>query len=461
MPTVVPTPTTTILQGALSASDILLVHDALGSLLKAQYANIGTGAATETTTLAAKAAAARDNIAGDGTSTYVGVSNITLKQALAGVMRDVATRLRYDVLLQQYGAIWTQLDNHVRANLPSGWNFTSSAGNRALDLWMMYLNATSASAPATPTATPVATATTGGTIPTVSSGNAPRIKVCYQSSNGDWLVSQPSAASAQVALSGANNAYSVALAGNAPVTGYLLYFRQLAGAAAGDPYYYDQRVAITSGVAHPTTVMKQSDQQLLRFSPPSWMSCMAMPESAFLYALSFAAMQSQSGSQQGLLAFQTSSFLSPSNVALNPVYIDSALTRGYLGENNAPSSGQFGSWLTAAYTEGTLATANDATNIIQGFAGAAGGVQARTVTVLNAGAALTNVGYSYYDAANPPSGAVQTTTIPAPGTLSAAVGSTLDLGITASRLVTRISGVTTGGATTGNYIMEAKPLRTI
>src|SRR3990167_11445363 len=55
-------------------------------------------------------------------------------------------------------------DGLVRSNLPTGWNFSAAAGNRPLDLWLLYLNGANASAPVTPTITPTLTAATGGSI---------------------------------------------------------------------------------------------------------------------------------------------------------------------------------------------------------------------------------------------------------------------------------------------------------
>jgi hypothetical protein len=439
-------------RGLPSAADLILIKDSLAAQFKAQYANIGTNAPSETTTLAAKAQLASDKILGDGAA-YYGISNSDLQAMLQPTLKNLPRQSRYDVLFKQFtSGVFTQLDNWILQNLPSGWNFASSSGNRPIDLWLLYLNACSASVPATPSITPTLTATTGGTI---GQTGVIRVKVCYQSSSGDWLVSQPSTASSTITLSGKNNAISVALSGNAAVSGYVLVFRQKEGAAVGDPYYFDQRVACTSGEAHPAITCKLSDQQLrLDLNPPSYMQCMMLPEAAMLFALAYASFGTSVGAQMGLPTFQTQSFLSPANVTLNPV-------SGFLGLNNPAATGTFAQWVSTAFAEGTLATANDATNVIQGFAGAGGsGVQLRVTSALNANAPITNVDYYYYDATNPTS-LQGPTTIAAPGTLNLSLGQTLDLGIPAGRLVTRISAMTVGTAVTGTLIAESKALRSI
>lgn len=443
-----------VTRGLPSAADIITIFDNLASQLKAQYANLGTNAPGEaTTTFAAKAQTAADKILGDGSANY-GISNADLQAALSPMLVQAAQQSRYDFLSKQLWAqAGTTLDNWVLRNLPTGWSFASSDGARPMDLWLRYLNGANASAPVTPTVTPTLAATTGGS---VGQAGVIRVKVCYQSSSGDWLVSLPSAASSTITLTGKNNAITVTLSGNAPVSGYVLVFRQLMGAGAGDAYYFDQRVACTSGAAHPAITCKQSDQQLVQsLQPPSFLQAMMLPEAAFLFALSYASFPSTVAAMAGLPSFQSLSFLSPANVALNPV-------SGFLGLNNPAVSGEFARWVATVFTEGTLATANDATNVIQGFAGAAGsGVQARVTSALDANASLTNVTYKYYDATNPPNATLQDGTIAGPLTLNLSVGQTVDLAVPAGRLVTRITGVTVGTATTGTFLFEAKSLRSI
>lgn len=442
----------TATQGLPSAADLILAMDAVASILKGQYANIGLYGESETTTLAGLTRIARNKIMGDGTTTYPGLANTDVQKLVADTLKNAVARARYDDFFRQYQALFTTLDGLVRSNLPTGWNFSASAGNRPLDLWMLYLNGANASAPVTPTITPTLAAATGGSI---GQTGVIRVKVCYQTS--DWLVSLPSAASSTITLSGKNNAITVSLSGNAAVTGYVLVFRQREGSGAGDPYYFDQRVACTSGAAHPAITCKQSDQALrLDLSPPSFLSCMALPEEAFLFANAYAGPPSQLGAQTALFNYAASAFFSPANVTLNP-------TSGFAGVNNPASSAEFARWVATVFTEGTLATANDATNVIQGFAGAAGsGVQLRVTSALNFNAPITNVDYYWYSDAFPPNGAVQgPTTIAAPGTLNLGLGQTLDLGIPAGRLVTRISAMTVGTATTGTIVAESKALRTL
>lgn len=443
-----------VTQGLPSAADLLTITDKLASVLKAQYANIGIGAPGESGTLAAKAILARDDILGDGTTANPGLANAALQTQLLAPLQTFVGASRYDVFFSQLRQIFSTLDSYILSNLPAGWTFSVSPAQRATDLWLTYLNANNTNVPAAPANAMTVTAATGGSIPTVASGSAPRIVVAHASSANSAIVSQPSAPTTQVALTGSSNAYQVAFTGTASYTGYLNVYRQLLNnGGSGDPYYYDQRIAVTSGQAIPNVTLTNSDIQLRQdILPPVWIGCQLLPEAAALFALAFAAAQSSSGAQGTLMAFTDQAFASPGNVALNPV-------SGYAGINNPASTMQFGQWSAGTYTAGTIQTSNVSAQALQGFSGAAGGVQARVTSALDANASLSSITYKYYDAAHPT--ALQTGTVAGPLTLNLAVGQTVDLGITAGRLVTQITAVTTGVSTTGAYIFEAKALRSI
>jgi len=442
--------------GLPSAADIQTIMDGLGALVKYQSGNIGLNAPGESGTLAMYAATAKNKIEGDG-GAYYGLANQNLKQQLTPLMVSLAQSLRYDSLFAaNVRGIMTALDNWVFQNLPNGWSFAQTGGTRALDLWQQRYNANGASVPATPGYTPTLTATTGGALPAVASGNGPRLKVAYVSTGGDWIESQPSQNSAQTALTGNNNAYTVgSLPGSVPTgVGKLRLYRQLYNnGGSSDPYYWAGDVAVTAGSAFPTVTLKQADQALrLDVTPASWLSCLLLPEEAALYALAFASPPQQQGALSTFLSFLASSFASVTNVALNPV-------SGFLGINNPASTGQLGQWSSGTFTAGVIQTANDPLNVIQGFAGAANSVQARVTATLSANATVSSIGYTYVNAANPST--PQSGTIAGPLTLNSVIGDTVDLAVPAGNLVTAITGVTVGTATTGTIIFEADALRSI
>jgi len=446
------------------------MFDAYGGILKAQVANIGLGDPLESSsTLARKTISARDKIAGDGTTSNPGLANSDLRGMSIATVTQLVGQYRYDVLFgQNLRKEFTNWDNWVLNNLPSGWSFTSSSA-RPLSLWLLRGNACHANTPAAPTSTPSLTATTGGQLAAVSSSNAPRVKVTYASTSGttDWYESLPSSAASQVALSGVNNAYTFTLSGNATATGYMRVYRQLYNnAGASDPYYYDGQVAITNGVAHPAYTLTQADVQLRTdITPPVYMGGTAgqgliLPESAALYLLSYATAQQGAGAASGLLSFNATAFMDPYNVALNPLYTDSSLTNAYLGVNNPLSTALMGNWVSTAFTSGSVSTANIAAQARQGYGGAANGVQLRVTGVLNNAATVTGWTYKYFDSTNPTS--LQTATITGQSlALSAASGSTASLSITAGRLVQQFTSLTVTVATTGTIAIEAIVPRSI
>ena len=432
--------------GSPSATDILAIMDGLSKEAALLWPYLGVGSPTETTTAYAKAIAARDAVMGDGSTVY-GIGQSTLQQQLPYRLdQNIASITWQSFYASRFSSILSALDEEIRSGLPTGWSLFSATA-RTTDLWLLRLNACNANVPATPANTPTATATTGGALPTFVSGSCPRCKVTHVGAS-DWLESQPSAASSQVAMEGANNAFTI---GNFPatvptgVTKVRTYWQKI-GAGSGDPYYYDTEYDVTAGSAFPTISRTSPDTSLnTSISPPSYASCLYLPIEAAIYAACSVPVLF------GMSAITTVAMLNPANVTLGPV-------TGCLGIWNPASTGEFGRWVGGSgYAHSHPLLANDTTNNLQGFVGAAGGVQARVVSTLNGTAALTDVDYSYYDAAHPTS--IQTATISGPLSLTATVGDTVDLGITSGRIVVSIDDMSVGTATTGTFLLEAKAHR--
>lgn len=464
--------------GALTAADITTALDPIASLLFNSWATLGIGAPAETATLAYFSRLARTKAEGDGTTANPGIANATYKQRILPHLNTIALQNRYDIHFQlQLRQFFNDTDAFILSNLPKrtntdAWKFSGANGERALDLHLLRMNGNpgSALAPAAPTWTPTLNATTGGQVAPTTAGTEPRVKVGYVGAK-DYYESLPSAASAQVALAGKNNAwYLTDPGGNVPTGVYKLrVYRQLdANAGAGDPFPWDQDLVVVAGQPWSNFLgvnglkLKNSDQQLRRdWTPPSWLSAMMMPEHAALYALAVASMSDKPSEQAGLMQYAAAAFMSPGNVAMNPVYknTDTVALLAFQGANNPYGAAEFARWVATAFTEGAPRLTNDAAQALQGFAGAANGIRARTIATLNGAASFTNFKYWYYDSANPFT--IQSQTVTPGGTLGTAVGSTLTMGVTAGRLVTRVESVTIGTATTGSLIFEAIPHRSL
>lgn len=453
--------------GIVSAADLQTILDKGGSWFKSQYAALGLGAPSESTTLAAKAIALRNGIMGDGSSIY-GIQNSRFQTLVGQDLDQICLNSRWDAFfstLAGYRNILSKLNNFVTINLPyrntnasDQWKFTNTDGRLPLDMYLSYLNANDPSnTPATPSFTPSVTATTGGAIAPTTSGAEPRIKVCAVGSQ-DYFTSQPSAASSQVALSGANNAYSIAApAGNVPngVTKYR-FFRQLDNnAGASDPYYWDSDLTVVAGNAHSTYFpykLIHSDQELdQNWKPPVYSQLCLLPEEAALINLLLAAPSPNPGKSGQLFIFPSNAFLQVYNCTLNPA---NAFT-GY----NFPSSGaQFGQWVAGTYTAGTIINSTTASLGQQGVGGSIGGIQARVTSALGS-TYSTTITYNYYDASNPTT--LQTGAVSGSKTFSATtVGTTLDFTITAGRYVTAITAISLG-AGSGTFVLEGIPARSI
>jgi hypothetical protein len=436
--------------------------DALAAWTKRVVTPHGVGAAGETTTLAFYAGQAWAQIMGDN-GANPGIDNAAIKTALETPLSAWKAGSRYDLYAGQFmRALVSPFEQALLNALPkytdsvSGqlvqWNF-ATGGLHALDAHLVRLNGCHASCPSTPTGTPSLTAATGGSIPSVSSGSAPRFAYSFVGAQ-DYFESLPSLEAPQVALTGDKSAYTVGSIQNPIPAGVfkIRCWRGLPGGAAG-VYSWLKDVSCTPGSAPPTVTLTEPDIQLRQdIQPPSFGQALALPEFALAFLLAFAALQTSGAAQNGQLSISSNGMLSPANVALG-------LAAGILGLNNPAQSAVLGQWISGAFTNSSVQTANSTSLGLQGFQGAAGGVQAHVTALLNAGASLSAIGYTYVDSGHPTT--PQAGTIAGPLALSAAVDATVDLAIPAGRIVKTITGVTVGTATTGTIQFEGKALRTI
>jgi hypothetical protein len=449
--------------GMPSAAATQTVMDAYAAWAKRLPSPLGLGLTTESNSLALLAGTGWAQIMGDGPGgAYTGIDNAALQTLLEAPLASWKAGSRYDIYGGQFfRALIAPFEQFILQSLPKyldatgnlvAWNY-AGGGLHALDAHLIRLNATHASCPATPTGTPTLTATTGGSLATATSGNSQRFAYSFVGSQ-DYFESQPSAEAAQVALSGANSAYTVGAIQN-PIPAGVTKIRcwlGLPGGAAG-VYSYLKDVACVAGSAPPAVTISEPVIQLRQdIKVPVFGQVLALPEFALAFLLAFASLQQSGAAQNGQLTVPTSGMLSTANVALG-------LAAGILGLNNPPQSGVLGQWISAAFTASSVQTANSAANGLQGFLGAAGGVQAHTTAVLDANATLTNINYTFLDAAHPIT--PQTGTIAGPLTLNLAVDSTVDLAVPAGRIVKTVTGVTVAGAATGTFQFEGKALRAI
>jgi hypothetical protein len=445
--------------GLLSPTDLVIITDAIAGWVKYIPAVMGRGIFSEAAyfTGAYQAFLAQTKILGDGTTTYVGIQNSVAQKGLTDKLASLFVNSRYEVVIgSNIRTLIAELNSEFSSStvapkstisgVTSQWNMSAS-GIQPLDAHLMRLNATAPGTPATPTNVPTLTAATGGIMGNVAAGSAPVMAYTFVGAN-DWLESQPSPVSTQVALSGASNAY---LIGNLPaipagVTKIRLY-RSLYGSVT--PLFWDRDVPVVVG-STPSTLKFTANELGLRqdISPPLWAQCLVLPE----FALGYSVCQMTPGqtSQSGYL-ISTSGLLSPSNVAVN-------VASGILGYNNPVSSGTLATWTSTVNSFGTMPTVNDTTQGLQGFLGGFA-VQARTTSALDANASLTNVTYSYVTAASPLT--VLSATAAGPFTLNLAAGSTVDLGIPAGRCVRGITAMTVSGSTTGTFLLEGSSLRVV
>lgn len=442
--------------GMVTPAQILTLLDAWGAWFKRMPAALGLGLSSETTTLSKYAQAAKTAVLGDGSTTY-GLGLPDLQGLLGQPTEDLIQSSRYDLAAGRLRSIFGAVEANIRQNLPSyydangnrkNWSFASS---RAIDALLTRANAHHPSSPAKPTGSITLTATTNGSLPTVAAGSAPYVVLTHIGASREYE-SLPSAEATRVAIAAPNSAYNVAVTGTVPtgVTAVGVY-RGYYGGASGT-WYYDKDVEVTAGAAYPTIKITAPDVMLrTNAKPPSWISALALPEEAIAFALAFSILAQQPGQ---LPRFQSNGMLSPYNVAAGPVNDLPILA-------NTDVTALFAQWVATAITYGSVQLTNDYTQDIQGFAGAANGLQARVTATLNASATISAITYSYYDASNPTTLQTNGSLSGGSKTLTAAVGDTVSLAIPAGRLVTAVTALTVSGAATGTFVIEALPLRTL
>jgi hypothetical protein len=443
--------------GLIGPADLVITMDAMAGWLKYAVSVHGQGLSSESSipSLAYQALLAQSKILGDGVTNY-GIANSLLQTQLAQKLTQLYLNSRFETfagtnLRQMIGELNSELSasstipKYLSNSILTQWNMSSSS-TQTLDAHLQRVNATNVGVPATPAGTPTLTATTAGSLPNTLVGNAP--VMCYTFVGAsDWLESQPSPVSTQVALSGANNAYSITGISTVPtgVTKIRLY-RSAFGTTT--PLLYDRDVPVSAGAA-PALKFTFPDIALYpSVLPPVWAQSMMLSEAALAFALCNI---SPTGNPLGAYTVSSNGLLSPSNVVLNSV-------NGILGYNNPTSSGTFATWSATANTFGSIQITNSTSQGSQGFLGAFG-VQARTTSALASNATITSIGYSYVTAASPLT--PLTSTISGPLTLNAAAGSTVSLAIPTGQCVQAITSMTVSGPATGVFVLEAIPLRAI
>ncbi len=443
--------------GLPTPAAVAKVLDAAGRWLKYGYSTVGRGQ-SETTTLAAYAQQARTEIMGDGTTSNPGIDSAQLQTLLAAALNNAPIYARYDVQAQTlWGPIVRTLESWILQALPSGWNWTSG-GLHALDAYLRRCNANNSETPTRPVQATVPTlvGATGGSLAT---------GVNYQAAYtyigaGDYMESAPSATTIATALTGFNSGFTL---GNLPatvpsgVTACRVYRTMggVAGAADFSNYYYEREVAQTAGAAFATMACSVPDVALRTdIRPPQFASALMGPEQATVYALAFASLSQTAAGTYGPMTWQQYGMLRPSNCVLNPA-------NGYLGPDNPAVDGILAQWASTTKTYGTLRSTSSYSAGLLGWVGAYG-VRARVTSALNA--AVNNgsmtVTYNYLDVDNPSTPATGATVTPAGG-LAATLGSVLDVGIPAGRIVTAITSVVLTGPATGTIVWEALPVRAL
>lgn len=448
--------------GLPSSTDLQIYCDAMASIFKYIKTPLGLGLSSEsgTPSIAYQAQLCQQLIEGDGSTIY-GIANAPLQSGAVQDLKNIYLNSRYDVYSSgQFRNRINALDQAISTNLPkvltsgaySSWNLTST-GLHPFDSWLHRINGNDTNAPAKPTGTPVLTATTGGAIQSnIAGGVAPRFVYTFVGAN-DWWESLPSTVATQVALNPTQNAYTVTGIQNPIPTGVtkIRLYRGLVSGGAG-VYYWVTDIPCAAGLAPPSITLIQPDISLRQdVVPPSYASCLMLPEFATLFSICYGNLSSSSADVTSGFQFSSNSFLGHTVVAAGRV-------DQILGYNNTQSSGTFATWASTTKTFGALLQSNDYTQGLQGYVGAANSVQARVTSVLDANAVLTSIGYHYLDSTHQ---TPTTGTITGPLTLNLALGSTVDLAIPGGQIVTSIDSFTSTISTTGTYLFEAKPLRVI
>lgn len=305
-----------------------------------------------------------------------------------------------------------------------------------------------------------------GAIPNCSSGNAPDIIVNAVGAN-DYDESIVAVVTHAGALTGANNAYTLALSGIVPTPAprVLRIRRTKLGGHGSGLYFFDQDVpnTLTAGSAWSglgTITLTKSDPQLLPDGgPPSFLSCLLTPEEAWLIASCYATAPPANTNviyNGNNVAFPDGALPNPANVAMNPA-------NGFMGYSPA-SSAIFGTTTNGVFAAGTVQTANNAAAGVQGVAGAYGDVagfkiRARVTTTLD-GTRTPTILYVYYDILHPHTPITKTGLAADSGFAGSIAGEEITFSIPPGRLVISLSETSaTGTMTTGVYVYEAVSVR--
>lgn len=447
--------------GILSATQLNTMLDALATVLKNSYSNLGLGSPGESaTTFANLTKTAAGVILGDGSTTY-GLGNASFQALIKDPIYGFAANARYDsIFSSRCRSIVTQLESWIVSNVPSGLTYTSSTQKHALDAYLLRLNGgMNSSAPTTPASAGVLTAAnnSGGGIPNCTSGNCPYVRHTLISTSGDWYESLPSAEATRVAISGPQNSLEYLVGGTVP-TGVtkMAVFRGYVGGSSGTEYFDQLVTGLDPGSAYPTVIIRNPDTMLNTFwQVPVWGQSTQSSETAAIFALAFAIANLSPGQSINPLQFSPSGMLSPNNVFANP-------SNQFLGIGNVPSNTIFASRVVGTgFTAGSLNTVNAYAQNVQGFCGAVGTdcLSARVTAVLDsAGSATPNI--SWYDSVHG-WGNVQTTTLSAAAFSGTGVGSIANFTIGADangnpKVVIGVNSDSTSGITSGTYIYEPR-----
>jgi hypothetical protein len=437
-----PTPTT----GLPTAAQTILYTDALATNLVQAATAMGIGAVGESGTMSTVIATAISKILGDGSTNY-GLGNPSWQQTITAPLQSAQGYERYDYLMNRQASLMQVLDSLVTSYIPDGWSFI---GQRPFDAWLTRLNGAT-SAPATPPSAGVLTAATNvaGQLQNTSSGAAPRVLHTLVGANSQ-NESLATAEATQVAIAGANNAYSYQIAGTVPAGVFAVNTYRSFFGAGGAPYMFDKTTAVTPLAAYPAILILQNDSELRQdVLPPTWMQCCLSASAAAYYAFAYAVATVVGGP----MAYNTGTgMISPGNVLLGPA-------NGYIGYANTAQSATFGSSVitgasTSTFTAGAIQTSNNPATNLQGFAGATG-LRARTAAGFT-GTATPTITYTYYDAAHG-WGNIQTVTGVTPVSVFSTPGANavITYTITAGRVIRSVTETSMSGtATSGAYLFE-------
>ena len=386
--------TLALIKGAPTNGQIQLLLDSQSSVVKAGWTALQAIQAINSAKVSA--------MLGDGTTANPGLGNSDWAGRIASSLTTQSTFFRPDKLYKRMvtglGGFMASFDTQIKAYLPAGLSYTSGTVAHAFDAFLTRQNGlwggtSGIPAPCAVTSGWTLTPTTGGSIPNVASGSAPRVCVTFVGAS-DNLESPASAVSEQVALTGSNSAYQIGatvLGTTVPSGVYKIgVYRQAIGGTGA--YTLDQYAPVTAGVAFPVITLSNSDVSLRSdWQPPVWASCLLLPEAAALFALAYATTAQSGNDAQPVYA--ANGMISPGNVA-------AGRADSFLGIGNTPATTTF---LTvtptgdtaATSSGGTLQTSNSSGQSIQGFAGSLG-IQARITSALS-GAATVTVVIHYYN----------------------------------------------------------------